>query len=360
MLEKRIRVAIVGTGRIAKTAHIPAYLSNKYAEIVAIVDTDNKQLTRTARKFKVKKTFSSVDDLFDNEKIDAISVCTPPDTHSEIALKGLQHDANVLCEKPLATDVDSGKRMVIASKSKGKILMVGYHRRFLPNYQRAKKYILSGNLGHVYCVEDHFLEPNPLYSYSKSMWFFKPNIGGVLLDIAPHVFDMLNYIFSDFPTAISARSFTYLDQPVEDCCVFVVEYPGGRVGIGTTSWLSSTVIENLNVYGTAQNLFVSPDFFLRVNATEFRQIALLRAAGESLVSMKFSHLPFVSTKTGNPYQLEIDYFIDCIRHNIISSESALNGLSVLMASDAAKISIAKNCRIEIPHPERLVKYPAKA
>ena len=54
MLEKRIRVAIVGTGRIAKTAHIPAYLSNKYAEIVAIVDTDNKQLTRTAKKFKAK------------------------------------------------------------------------------------------------------------------------------------------------------------------------------------------------------------------------------------------------------------------------------------------------------------------
>jgi hypothetical protein len=76
--------------------------------------------------------------------------------------------------------------------------------------------------------------------------------------------------------------------------------------------------------------------------------------------MKFPRLPIVGTKTVNPYQLEIDYFIDCIRHNIISSESALNGLSVLMASDAAKISIAKNRRIEIPHPERLVKHPAKA
>jgi UDP-N-acetylglucosamine 3-dehydrogenase len=352
-LERRIHVAIVGTGRIAEAAHIPAYLSNKYAEIVAIVDTDSKQLTRTAKKFRVKKTFSSVDDLLDNEKIDAISICTPPNTHSEICLKGLQHNVNILCEKPLATDVDSGKRMVAASRSKRKILMVGYHRRFLPNYQKAKKYILNGNLGHVYCVEDHFLEPNPLLNYSKSRWFFKPNIGGVLLDIAPHVFDMLNYIFNDFPVAISARSFTYLDQPVEDCCVFVVEYPNGRVGIGTTSWLSSTVIENLNVYGTAQNLFVSPDFFLRVNPTEIRQIALLRAACESLVGSKFPNLPIVRTKTVNPYQLEIDYFIDRIRKDMFSSESALNGLSVLITSEMAKRAIEKNCRIDIPHPENL-------
>jgi predicted dehydrogenase len=353
MLEKRIRIAIVGAGRIAETAHIPAYLTNKYADLVAIVDTNNKQLMRMAKKFKVKKTFSSVDDLLDNEEIDALSICTPPNTHSEIALKGFQHDVNILCEKPLATDVDSGQKMVAASKDNRKILMVGFHRRFLPNYQRAKKYVLNGSLGHVYCVEDHFIEPNPLLGWGKSKWFFKQNIGGVLFDIAPHVFDMLNYIFNDFPVAISARSFTYLDQSVEDCCVFIVEYSGGRVGIGTTSWLSSTVLENLNVYGTAQNLFVSPDFFLRVNPTEIRQIALLRSAFESLVSMKFPNLPIVSTKTVNPYQLEIDYFIDRIRNNIISHESALNGLSALITSEMAKKAIEKNCRIEIPHPERL-------
>lgn len=343
----------MGTGRIAVTAHMPAYLSNKHAEVVAIVDTDNKQLTRTAKKFKVKKTFSSVDDLLDHEKIDAMSICTPPNTHSEIALKGLQHDVNIFCEKPLATDVDSGKRMVTASKSKGKILMVGYHRRFLPNYQKAKKYILDGRLGHVYCVEDHFLEPNPLLYYSKSRWFLEPNIGGVLLDIAPHVFDMLNYIFGDFPTAISARSFTYLDQPVEDCCVFVVEYPGGRVGIGTTSWLSSTVTENLNIYGTAQNLYVSPDFFFKVNTVEFRQIALLRAATESLVSMKFPNLPFTRTQTVNPYQLEIDYFIDRVRRNEMSHKNALNGLSVLMTAEAGKKSIEENRVVKIPSPSAI-------
>lgn len=353
MSEKRIRVAVVGTGNIAKSAHIPAYLANAYADVVALVDVNDKQLARVAKKFNVKKTFSSVDDLFENEQIDALSICTPPNSHAEIALKAFQHGVNVLCEKPLATTIDDGKKMVAAAKKYKKFLMVGYHRRFLPNYQRARKNVLSGRLGHVYCVEDHFIEPNPLLGWSKSQWFFEPNLGGVLLDIAPHVFDMLNYIFNAFPVAVSARSSTHLDQPVEDCCVFVLEYPKGRIGIGTTSWLSPTMIENLNIYGTAQNLFVSPDFFLNVNPNAFRQIGLLKAAGESLVSMKFPDLPFIKTKLSNPYRSEINYFIHNVRKGETSQKTALNGLSVLLTTEMAKRSIKEKCRVEIPNPENL-------
>jgi predicted dehydrogenase len=350
--EKRIRVAIVGAGGIAATAHIPAYLRNPHAEIVAIVDTNSKQLARTAKKFNVKNTFNSVDDLLNEEKVDAMSICTPPDTHAEIALKGLQYGAHILCEKPLTTDVDSGKKMVAASKTAGKILTVGFHRRFIPTYQKAQKQILNGNLGHVYCVVDHFIEPNPLYEYTKSTWFFKPHIGGVLFDIAPHVFDMLNFMFNDFPLAISARGSTYFAQSVEDFCVFVVEYSGGRMGIGTVSWLSSTVVQTVNIFGTAQNLYVAPGFFMRENSNEYREIAMLRAAGESLLSMKFPNLPFVNIKKADTYQLEIDHFIDRIRKNMVSPESALNGFSVVLTANAAKASIEKGCRIEIPNPSQ--------
>ncbi|TRO52638.1 Gfo/Idh/MocA family oxidoreductase [Candidatus Bathyarchaeota archaeon] len=286
MSEKQLRVAIVGAGQIAETAHIPAYLRNPHTKIAAIVDTDNKQLARVIKKFKVKKTYNSVDDLFDKEEIDAVSICTPPDTHTDIALKCLQYGAHILCEKPLATDAESSRKMIAASRDNGKILMVGFHRRFTPTYQKAKKAILDGSIGHVYCVEDHFIEPNPLYAFSKSTWFLRQNVGGVLLDIAPHILDMLNFLFDDFPVAISAQSHTYLDQPVEDFCVFLVEYSNGRIGIGTASWISSIVTECTNVLGTAQNLYITPSSYMKESTSEFREIAKLRAAAESLISMK--------------------------------------------------------------------------
>jgi predicted dehydrogenase len=352
MSENRVKVAIIGAGGIAESAHIPAFMRNQKTEVAAVVDTNGKQLAKVAKKYKIKNTFSSVDALLESMKIDAMSICTPPDTHAAIALKGLLGGIHVFCEKPMTTDVESAKTMVAASKSAGKLLMVGYHRRFIPSYQKAKQQIQNGSLGHVYCVEDHFVEPNPLYSFTKSTWFFKPNLGGVLLDIAPHVFDMLNFMFNEYPLAVFARATTFLDQPVEDCCVFVLEYPNGKIGVGTTSWLSAKAVETLNVFGTAQNLYVSPGYFMKENSNEFREIGLLRAAGESLVTMKFPNLPFASTRRVDTYQAEIDYFIDRILNNTVSIDNALNGLSVVLSIEAAKMSIEKGCRIEIPHPEK--------
>ena len=342
---------MIGTGGIGKRVHIPAYLNNKHAYLVALVDTDKKKAKRTARKFNIDKVFPSVDDLFKKEEIDAVSVCTPPDSHASIVLKAFDYGADVLCEKPLAISVEDGKTMVRASRTKEKALMVGFHRRFFPNYQEAKECILRGDLGHVYCVEDHFIEPNPLFGWAKSEWFFREGTGGVLLDLAPHVFDMLNFMFDSFPTAVSACASTFLDSPVEDTCTFLVEYPEGRIGIGVVSWLSSMVTENINILGTGQDMFVSPRFFLKSNSVDVREVALFRAASESLLSMKFPNLPMLRTRRANPHQREIDYFIECIRKGKRSSSSALNALSVLIACDAARKAIEKKCRIQVPSPD---------
>lgn len=349
-MERKINVAVIGAGAIAKAVHVPAYLSNEHVNLSAIVDNNYKKAERMARRFQVRKAYSSCDELFEREEIDAVSICTPPDTHEEIALKAFDHGSHVLCEKPLATDVESGKNMVEASKSKKRILMVGFHRRFYPNYQVAKKYIMAGRLGHVYCIEDHFLEPHPLFGWAKSQWYVEPGIGGVVNDLAPHVFDMLNYMFDDFPEAVSACGSVHLDSPVEECATFLAEYSRGRLGIGVISWLSPTVIENSNIYGTAQNLFVSPRFLFQASPTDVFEVSLWRAATESLVSMKFSNLSLIRTRRANPYPLEINHFVDQIRKGQQSHASALNALSVLMACDATKRALESKEKTKIPSP----------
>jgi len=352
-MTEKIRVAVIGTGSVGTRIHIPAYLNNQHAHLVALVDTDEKKAKRTAKKFNIDKVFSSVDDLFDKEQIDAVSVCTPPDSHASIALKAFDYGADVLCEKPLAVSVDDGKTMVKVSRTSGKTLMVGFHRRFFPNYQKARECILRGDLGHVYCIEDHYIEPNPLFGWAKSEWFFHQGTGGVVLDLAPHVFDMLNLMFDSFPTAVSAYASTFLDSPVEDTCTFLVEYSEGRVGMGVVSWLSSMVTENVNILGTGQDMFVSPSFLLKSSSIDVREVALFRAASESLISMKFPDMPMLRTRRANPYQREIDCFVEYIRRGERSPSSALNALSVLSACDAARKAIEKKCRIQVPSPQEL-------
>jgi predicted dehydrogenase len=345
MSDIKIRVAVIGAGAIATRAHIPAYIRNKHANLVALVDADIAKSEVAAKKFGVKKCYSSVDELFQNEEVDAVSICTPPNTHKEITLKALSNGSHVLCEKPMATNADDGKIMLEASQKSERILMVGFNLRFRPNYVRARNLIYSGRIGHVYLAECNYLTSNPLLKWSKSPWFFRPETGGVLFDQGPHVFDLINYILGDFPRAISAHASTYFDSPVEDSYFFILEYPENRTGIGVISWLSPQGIESLSIHGTGQSLFVSPDLLLEVNSTDITQVSLWRKASESLINLKFPNFPLIHNKRADTYQLEIDHFVKQIRDGLQYSNSAVNGLNVLIACEAAKEALERKKRI---------------
>ena len=201
------------------------------------------------------------------------------------------------------------------------------------------------------------MEPNPFFGWGKSRWFLQPGVGGALSDLAPHVFDMLNYFFDDFPIAVSAYGSTYLDSPVEEFCAFLLEYPRGRAGIGKISWLSSTVSESVNILGTAQNMFVSPNLLIKSNPIDIQEISLLRAASKSLLSMKLPNLAMFRDRRVDPYQRQIDSFIKRIQRNEKSDSDAINALSVLVTCDVAKRAIEERRRLEIPTIEQSQATP---
>jgi predicted dehydrogenase len=348
MSTTKVKVAVAGVGEVATRAHIPAFLNNRQVDLVALVDVHKEKAEKTTRKFRIKKYFSSIDELLEKQDVDAVSICTPPSTHAEIALKVLNYGANVLCEKPMATTIEDGKRMLEASLKNEKILMNGFNLRFRPNYERARNLILLGRLGYVHFVESTYLTQNPLLTWGKSRWFFEPEAGGgVLLDKGPHVFDLINYILGDFPYAASAYASNYFESSVEDSCVCVLEYPEGRKGVGLMSWLSPQGIEKLGIHGTAQSLFASPNLLFGVNATDITELSLWREASESLLGLKFPNFPLLSNKNANAntYQLEINHFINQIKEGKKYSPSALDGLNVLITCDAAKESLEREKRI---------------
>ena len=348
MSSDKIKVAVVGVGEIGTKAHIPAYLRNENVELVAIVDADEKKLAKTSKKFKIKNCFSSFDDLLKSQPVDAVSVCTPPNTHGQIVLKALSSNVHVLCEKPMATNVDDGKKMLDAAQKYKKALMVGFNLRFQPNYQRALQLIQCGRVGHPHFVEFNLQSPNPLLGWTKSPWFFSPQSGGgVLLDKGPHAFDMINYIFKDFPCSVSAVSSTFFDSDVEDSCVCVLEYPENRIGIGIVSWMASRVVELLSVHGTSQSLYVSPEILMEANPTDMAEIALFRKATKLLVNMKFQNIPIFRSNKVDTFQLEIDTFVGQARSGKYDYSSALSGANVMLTCDAAKKSLATGKKIDI-------------
>ena len=349
-MEQKIKVAVIGTGEIATKVRIPAYFSNKHVDLVGLVDLDLKRAERTAKKFGIDKFFRSIDELLAKQDVDAVSICTPPQTHADLILEAIGHDVHVLCEKPMANDLEKGRKVFDICKAENKILMVSSYRRFVSYFQKARELLLKGTLGHVWCIEDIQLSSSPLLTWGKSPWYYSTEGGGVLFDLGPHFIDILNYLYGDFPIAVSAHGSTYLDSPVEEYSVCTLEFPEGRAGVGIMSWLSSPTIETTSIYGTAATLQASPKLFLEINRIDIPEVSLWREITLRLINLKFGSflsLGNAAEKNVDPMQRETDYFIEQIRQNRTFSDSSLNALNVLITIDSAKKSLREGRRIEI-------------
>lgn len=151
---KRLRVGIIGTGWIA-AAHIKSYLKMPDVDIVAGADLIEGKADAFFKQHGVEgvQTYLSHKEMLDNEKLDAVSVCTYNATHAECAIYALNKGVNVLLEKPMCVTLDEAIAICRAEKKSGKVLSIGFQPRFDPNMRKIKEIVESGELGQVYYIQ---------------------------------------------------------------------------------------------------------------------------------------------------------------------------------------------------------------
>jgi predicted dehydrogenase len=338
-----VKVAVIGAGAVARRIHLPYFKNNPSVRLEAVVDTDLKRAKSAAKKFGAGNCFSSFVELLDSRvKVDAISVCTPPRFHAEVAVRALNAGINVLCEKPLAESMASGMKILEATRTKDASLMMGFNRRFTQNYRRARYVARNETLGRVYSVQYSSLQENPAVGWSKSDWFYSETEGGCLRDQGPHVFDILNW-FLGKPVSIFAQKFTNLHTKIDESSFAMVKYDSGAIGIGLMSWLSPPRVEKLEILGTGQNIIASPEVFLELSGGSLSEIEMLKASSPMFAS-RFKGLFGIHKPSA--YQLEIDHFVDCIKKGLKPLISVQDGLRALALNEAAARSIQE--KREVP------------
>ncbi len=97
----KLRGAFIGFGNIAQFGHWPSYAKSSEAEIVAVMDPSAARQEAAKTLKPDLHVYGSADDLFRAEKLDFVDICTPPSSHAELAIKALENNCHVLCEKPL-------------------------------------------------------------------------------------------------------------------------------------------------------------------------------------------------------------------------------------------------------------------
>jgi predicted dehydrogenase len=150
MATGKLAVAVVGAGRWAQRAHIPGWLRDGRADVVALCDRDPRALAEVAAEFGITRTVTDYSELLQDPAIDVVDVVTGNQPHYEISHAALSAGKHVLCEKPVHPDYRKTREAAELAASKGLKTKVGFTFRYAPAIQYAKSLIDAGFVGEPY------------------------------------------------------------------------------------------------------------------------------------------------------------------------------------------------------------------
>jgi predicted dehydrogenase len=155
--------------------------------------------------------------LLRRDDVQLVDICTPGDTHAEIAVAALEAGKHVLCEKPLANTVDEARAMVEAAekaRAKGVRSMVGFNYRRVPAVALARRLVEQGRIGQVRHVRAAYLQDWIVDPEFPLVWRLQKDRAGsgALGDIGAHIVDMAQYVIGDRLTGVSALTETFIKE----------------------------------------------------------------------------------------------------------------------------------------------------
>lgn len=339
---KKLNIGIIGAGNIAEV-HMTAYQKNPNVELYAICDTNPQRLEAMGEKYGVRRRFTDYHDLLALEELDAVSICTWNAAHAPCAIAALKAGKHVLCEKPMATNAQAAMEMEQAARESGKLLMIGFVRRYGDDCKLLQELTDSGFFGDLYYAKATYLRR---YG-SPGGWFSNKAYsgGGPLIDLGVHVIDLVSYLAGK-PKPVSvygatfqklgdqdgirdskdyvAASDQYMEKvfDVEDLAAAMIRFDNGLV-LSVEASFSLNLKEDrgeIELFGTQGGAKLSPG------------LELYSQMGGHMVNLQPAR-PDVCT-FGDMFSHEIDHFVDCIQNGTPCISPAADGVSIMRILDA--------------------------
>lgn len=210
-----MKIAVIGCGTIANSAHIPSYMNNPEAEIKYFCDIIPERAEKAVEKYGCGTAVVDYHDVLADPEIEAVSVCTPNNVHATIAIDALRAGKNVLCEKPAARTYAEALEMQKVQHETGKVLNIGVVNRFNNAVNLVKQYIDEGKLGEVYHVYVSFRAHRSIPGLGGAFTTKAIAGGGALIDWGVHYLDIVMYCCGD-PVAktVSGEVFSKLGKDI--------------------------------------------------------------------------------------------------------------------------------------------------
>ena len=229
-MKKKIKIAVVGCGRIS-AKHFDA-ISNypDSLELVSICDVNQKIVDQHSSKFRVKGYISMLE-MLDSENIDIVTICTPSGIHPDQAILAADYGVHVITEKPMATRWNDGLRMVRACDNAGVRLFVVKQNRNNSTLKLLKRAISEKRFGKIYMVNLNVFWTRPQEYYDSAKWRGTWELdGGAFMNQASHYVDLIEWLIGPVDSVQAMTATQARDIEVEDTGVMNIRWRSGALG----------------------------------------------------------------------------------------------------------------------------------
>lgn len=354
-MDKRVRVGMIGTSWYADSMHLPSLTSHPQAEVTAICGRNLARGRELAAKFGIAQVYDDYRAMMESGQIDAVVIATPDDQHYAMTLAALEAGLHVVCEKPLALDLEQARTMAQRADAAGVKHMVFFTLRWFQHTQYLKELVDGGYLGRPTYLQLAYIASGARAGNYR--WRYDGDrANGILGDLGSHLIDLARLLNGEI-TRVAAQLTSYVPRlhedgrpaaPANDSAVLLVEYANGAQGVIQTTGVAQTggrgLEQALRLYGLDGTLEVDFRFGNFGGAPPVMELRGAQAGDASFERLPIPPRIWGTVSPDNPTDVfnrmpaGDRYFIDCIVHDRPVTSDFWEGVAVQAVIDAAKES----------------------
>lgn len=243
---RKIRWGVLSTARIGIEKVIPAMQLGEYCMVTAIASRKLEKAQAAARRLGIGKTYGAYEELLADPDIDAVYIPLPNHLHVPWAIKALNADKHVLCEKPIGLSAAEAQELLDATKKFPRLkVMEAFMYRHHPQWQWAQQWVSEGKIGEVRTIQTFF----SYYNTDPSDIRNKADIGGGgLMDIGCYCISLARFIFGAEPWRVCGIMEDDPEFKVDRLTSGILEFANG-----TSTFTCATQLvpyQRVNIFGT--------------------------------------------------------------------------------------------------------------
>lgn len=327
-----LNIGLLGAGRIGKI-HGGNVAAHPGARLVAVADANAAAAGEIAAATGAK--VSTIEAIVADPSIDALLICTPTDMHADLIEAGAKAGKAVFCEKPVDLSSDRIRTCLKGVEAAGTPLMIGFNRRFDPNFAAVRARIQRGDVGNVELVTILSRDPSPPPAE------YAARSGGLFRDMMIHDLDMARFLLGEEPVEVHAVGSSVVDPAIGkagdvDTAAVLLKTASGKICQISCSRRAT--------YGYDQRIEVHGSKGM-IRAGNVHETTVELATGAGFLADPVQN--FFLERYAAAYRAELDHFITALTNKTAMSPSGADGLKAQLLADAATVACHSGAPVKL-------------